>query len=234
MVQKSKRENSNTCQRHYKNSAGNCTESTKLGFQELAAGLATYRNIMKGRNFQNPDIDPIAKNMENFIEQNLPECKKAGGVKKPITQIEILSDQDLIIDVDDDDEVKENEGVDDCGCLQPPGTDSTPTDQKPPLTSVLGDAPRKPFAHFPWIYQRPKRLFEKKTTDSDWEKVYNMGYDKSVSVTQFRGRKSVHIRQFYNNKYNRSPPTQTRLELNPDEWNNLTLIKTDVNEALQL
>ena len=130
---------------------------------------------------------------------------------------------------------KGNDGVDDSGNLQPPGTDSTPMNQKPPLHS-LDNAPRRPFAHLPRLNQWPRTLFEKKTMNTqngDWEMFYHIGNEKYVTVSKFKGRKSVHIRQWYMNKNNESCPSQKGLVLTPVEWENLTKNIENVDKILQ-
>ena len=157
---------------------------------------------------------------------------------RPDIPLQMISEGDeLFID---EEATKENEGVDHSGCyesvddgacLQPPGTVSTPFGEKPVGLQDICAAPRKPIAHLPRIYQRPKTLFDK--TDTDWERVFPVGQEKYVTVSKFRGRKSVHVRQFYMDKYNRVRPTQKGIVLTPQEWNNLTKHVVEVNKALE-
>lgn len=105
---------------------------------------------------------------------------------------------------------------------------------------------RRPFAHLSKPYQRPRSMFEEKNKNTthnmsqnlpqklDWEKAYPMGDNKFVTVSQFRGRRSVHIRQFFTDMNNITRPTKKGLVLTTHEWRNLTQIVDDVNKTLAL
>lgn len=187
-------------------------------------------------NTSGDDISSLTTAVDNFIQQCRSETDNDGQVVKTSAEEQVEANSSE----------KENEGVDDCGHLQPPGTNSTPADQKPPL-SGLDNAPRRPFTHLPRFYQRPRTLFEQQTNKkqakksfknnacqtSDWEIHHHIGSEKYLTVSKFKGRKSVHIRQWYMDKTNKSRPTQKGLVLTPEEWNSLTQHAETVNNILQ-
>lgn len=219
-------------------SAGNYDEPARSTDHEMTASSESYIDFMKSQNYWNLDDPRVEITLDNYIEQNLAECRRQADEKKNAEskteekESEVTVERDLVIV-----EEKESGHVIESGILQPPGLDSTPMTQKPPMGTALNNAPRKPFAHLPRIYQRPKTLFEKKNNSNnpqstDWETAYHIGNDKYVTACQFRGRKSVHIRQFYTDKNNKSRPTKQGLVLSPLEWRKLTLLANDVNKVL--
>lgn len=125
---------------------------------------------------------------------------------------------------------KESEGFDDCGFLQPPGTEKTPVGSNPPIDNDLAKAPRKPFDHLFRTIQRPKTLFKKREVRPF--KHFHSGNDKHVTVSRIKDRKYVDIHQFYLDSHNNGRPTQKGLVLNPAEWHKLTLLVRDINKAL--
>ena len=216
-------------------------EPPKTCFHELVESMDLARGYMKSKD--DWGNAPQSDDLDKFIDENLAKCRKEADKQKQGLNIipnyvpdwtlpsenreNLISDEDVVTN-------ESVEGVDDSGCLQPPGVDSTPLEQKPPLTG-LDNAPRRPFTHLPRLYQRPRTLFEKKTRNTqngDWEKCYHIGNEKYLTVSQFRGRKSVHVRQFYMDKNSTRRPTYKGLVLTPDEWSNLTLHVTDVNDIL--
>ena len=75
-------------------------------------------------------------------------------------------------------------------------------DEKPTLDyAELTKAAQIPFAHLPRMYhQRPKTIFEPNAVghESYRDRNYPLNINKYVTVpSRFKGRKSVHIRQFY-------------------------------------
>ena len=216
-------------------------EPPKTCFHELVESMDLARGYMKSKD--DWDNDPQTENLDKFIDVNLAKCRKEADNQKhglnnmpdyvPDWTLPSENCENLVID-EDAIATKSVEGVDDSGCLQPPGVDSTPLEQKPSLNG-LDNAPRRPFANLPRFYQRPRTLFERKpknSTKGDWEKCFHMGNEKYVTVSHFKGRKSVHVRQFYMDNNSTRRPTSKGLVLTPDEWNNLTLHVADVNNML--
>ena len=59
------------------------------------------------------------------------------------------------------------------------------------------------------------------------EKVYHVGNEKYVTVTDFRRKKSVYVGQFNLDRHNRRR-VQKGLELTMEEWKNLITFVTNV------
>ena len=114
-------------------------------------------------------------------------------------------------------------GFDDCGILQPPGIDNTPMEEKPSLDyAELTKASQIPFAQLPRMYhQRPNTKIEPNAVshESYRDRNFPLIINKYVTVpSRFKGRKSVHIRQFYIRNGHR---TEKSIALTPSEWREL-------------
>ena len=217
-------------------SAGNYDEPKSPTY-----GIDSYQH-----DFMNPwgtnNDSSLTIAVDNLIQECCNEADKENksGNAKIRKEPELLETNKHIDD-------KGNDGVDDSRNLQPPGTDSTPMNQRPPLHS-LDNAPSRPFTHLPRFYQRPRTLFEMRLKKniaekpykpnnadqkSDWEIFHHIDNEKYVTVSKFKGRKSIHIRQWYMNKNNKSCPSQKGIVLTPVEWENLTKNMENVDKILQ-
>lgn len=217
-------------------SAGNYEETPKVKetVQEVAAAMDVYRQRMKSENYWSLD-DPIARNMDNFIEKHLDGNIPRSGPKESID----IDDGVLIID-------EKPRSSKDSGFLPPSekeaesskdtsytGTTNSIRRVVDGVTSVL----RKPYERVSRNYQRPRTLFEQSRKNANpmpvRETFYHMGNDKYVTVNNFRGRKTVHVRQFYMNANNERCPTKKGVTFTPEEWNQLTKCVKDVNGVLK-
>ena len=215
---------------HGVDSAGNFDESTQFNLFEDRDMLNTSYDDVSSLTIA---VDNLIQQCRSETDQDSHEAVKTSSSARPKGETNTCE--------------KENDGVDDSGHLQPPGTDSTPVDQKPAL-SGLDNAPRRPFAHLPRIYQRPRTLFENRASQTknhaknsfkdnakqsaDWEMHHHIGNEKYVTVSKFKGKKSVHVRQWYMDKTNQSQPTKKGLVLTTDEWKQLTEHVQNVDKIL--
>ena len=214
-------------------SAGNYEEPCKTTetVQEVAAAMDVYRQRMKSKNYWSHD-DPLARNMDNFIAKHRDGNIPQDGVKESIDD----GDDVLIID-----EIPGNSGF-----LPPSAQEagsskdvshSEPTPSTKRILDRESNVQRKPYDRISsQNYMRPRTLFEQSRKNRNplpvRETFYHMGDDKYVSVNNFRGRKTVHVRQFYMNTNNERRPTKKGVVLSPEEWIQLTKFVKDVNGDL--
>ena len=181
--------------------------------------------------------EPPKYTIDKYVDINLKKCRKEyEETTNQENEKENEGEKELII-------VEEAEICDNRGAKDQPQSSELNSTQGQQASLERENELRRPFAHLSKPYQRPRSMFEKNKNPNmgqnlpqklDWEKAYPMGDSKFVTVSQFRGRRSVHIRQFFTDMNNITRATKKGLVLTTHEWRNLTQIVEDVNKTLAL
>ena len=227
----------------------NYSEPSTSNIRKMFDSIDAYKEFMKTQNsWSYGDSMTLNDELDKYISENLTECRndtsKKTNNKENQPEVSMVEPNLVIHEDEGDDELSvDNAGQHKKDIVTEPDLDAIVDDYSPRGTPInkrivlqgLDNAPRRTLIERSKFYQRPRTMFEEKENKcaADWENKYHIGNEKYVTVSQFRGRKTVHIRQFYMDKNNKRRPTKTGLVLLPEEWKTLTNVMKSVNTDLE-